>query len=194
MTTILELLSRRASTRTFLDQPIPENVVHEILEAGRLSPSGGNEQPWRFGVITDKALIAEIAKLARQPWIAAAPLIIALCAVTVEDERGGRDIQTHRFPELKTQMESMDAGLYHALHMEEHQTKIAGAHMELAALERAVGCCWVSRFDVIGLAGLLELPQGIIPAELLVMGYPKTKKNPKDKKPLSEIAFFDRWK
>jgi len=44
------------------------------------------------------------------------------------------------------------------------------------------------------LAGLLELPQGIIPAELLVMGYPKTKKNPKDKKPLSEIAFFDRWK
>jgi len=142
LTAILELLSRRTSTRTFLDQPIAENVVHEILEAGRLSPSGGNEQPWRFGVITDKALIAEIAKLARQPWIAAAPLIIALCAVTVEDERGGRDIQTHRFPELKTQMESMDAGLYHALHMEEHQTKIAGAHMELAALERAVGCCW----------------------------------------------------
>jgi nitroreductase len=35
-----------------------------MLEAARLSPSGGNEQPWAFGVITDCALIKQISKLA----------------------------------------------------------------------------------------------------------------------------------
>ena len=191
MTTILELLSRRASTRAFLDPPMPEDVVHEILEAGRLSPSGGNEQPWRFGVITDKGLIAGIAELARQPWITTAPLVIALCIVPVSDKRGGRDIQIQRFPEFKKQIDSMDAGIYHALNLEEHQTKIAGTHV---ALEHGLGCFRVSRFDVFGLAELLGLPDGILPAELLVIGYPRAEQNPKGKKPLSEIAFFDRWK
>lgn len=193
MSAIIELLSRRASTRVFSEQPVPEDVVHEILEAGRLSPSGGNEQPWRFGVITDKELIAGIAALARQPWIAAAPLVIALCIVPVPDERGGRDIQIQRFPEFKKQIETMNAELYHALNMEEHQTKISGTHMALAALERGLGSCWVSRFNVVGLAELLGLPDGMMPSELLVFGYPGTQEISKDKKSISNLAFFNRW-
>jgi nitroreductase len=46
-----------------------------MLEAARLSPSGGNEQPWMFGVITDRLLIKQISKLAHgQKWIASAPI------------------------------------------------------------------------------------------------------------------------
>src|SRR5512140_2571386 len=100
MGTITELLRNRFSTRNFQNKPVPQPVLEDILEAGRLSPSGGNEQPWRFGVITDPALIGQIAQIAhRQEWIAHAPLLIVLCTVFVEDERGGRDIQVHRFPE-----------------------------------------------------------------------------------------------
>ncbi len=43
--------------RDFSDKKISQEIINYILEAGRLSPSGGNEQPWKFGVINDKDLI-----------------------------------------------------------------------------------------------------------------------------------------
>ncbi len=77
---ILDLLKNRVSCRKFHDKPVPDAVVREMLEAGRLSPSGGNEQSWKFGVMTDPALIEQIAEMAyNQKWIANAPLIIVLC-------------------------------------------------------------------------------------------------------------------
>lgn len=146
---ITDLLKNRFSVRKFQPGPIPQHVLDEILEAGRLSPSGGNEQPWRFGVITDSDLIAQIAQLAhRQEWMAHAPLLIVLCTVFVDDVLGGRDIQIHRFPEHASAIAKMEQDLYWSLYQEEHQTKIAGTHMDLVALEYGVGSCWVSRFEV----------------------------------------------
>ena len=76
---IVELLRVRSSVRQFQHRPVPAEILQEILEAGRLSPSGGNEQSWAFGVITDRDLIAQIAEIAyRQTWIARAPLLVVL--------------------------------------------------------------------------------------------------------------------
>jgi nitroreductase len=194
VTTILDLLKHRVSMRDFIDREVPPDVINKILEAGRLSPSGGNEQPWRFGVITEKSLISLIAELAGQTWIASAPLVIVLCVVPVSDERGGRDIQVNRFPQNKDQIMAMDSNLYHALNMEEHQTKIPGTHMLLAALERGLGGCWVSRFDVRKLADLLNLPADILPSELLILGYPAGEKLPKQKKSQSELTFYNKYR
>ena len=146
---ITDLLAKRFSVRRFQDRPVPDDVIHDIVEAGRLSPSGGNQQPWTFGIITEASLIGQIAQIAhQQEWIASAPLLIVLCTVPVSDELGGRDIQLQRFPEHAQAMAEMDQQLYWALNQEEHQTKIAGTHMALAALEHGVGACWVSRFEV----------------------------------------------
>ena len=144
---ITELLTRRFSVRKFQDRPVSEDVLQDILEAGQLSPAGGNEQPRAFGVIRDVNLIRQIAQIAcQQDWIGCAPLLIVLCTIPVSDSRGGRDIQVQRFPEYARAIAEMDQNLYWALNQEEHQTKIAGAHMALAALEQGVGSCWVSRF------------------------------------------------
>jgi nitroreductase len=189
---IIDLLRKRYSVRRFQDRPVPEYVLREMLEAGRLSPSGGNEQPWRFGVITDRGLIEQIARVAyRQSWIARAPLLVVLCTAVVGDERGGRDIQCDRFPEYAGEIAGLDQGLYWALNQEEHQTKIAGAHMALAALEHGVGSCWVSRFQVKRLAELLNLPAGVMPSEILAFGYPERQDRPAPKKPLEEVVFYD---
>ncbi len=187
---IIELLETRFSTRSFLPTPIPAPVLDDILEAGRLSPSGGNEQPWRFGVITSPEVIAQIAQIAHhQKWVANAPLVIVLCTVLVSDEAGGRDIQMHRFPEYASDISTMDQDLYWALNQEEHQTKIAGTHMALAALEHGVGSCWVSLFEVRRLACLLELPKDILPAEILVFGYPEARQKMQPKKSLDEVVW-----
>jgi nitroreductase len=190
---MLDLLRHRTSVRAFTDQVVSPDAITEILETGRLSPSGGNEQPWRFGVIMDKALISQIADLAGQPWIASAPLVIALCVIPVSDGRGGREIQVDRFPQYKNQIMAMDPDLYYALNMEEHQTKIPGTQMLLAALERGLGGCWVSRFDVLKLVDLLNLPADILPAELLVLGYPAGGKPAKQKKSQSELIFYNKF-
>ncbi len=191
---IIELLTKRFSVRSFQNKPIPAPILQEMLEAGRLSPSGGNEQPWVFGAITDPRLSAQIAEIAyQQAWIARAPLLIVLCTKITGDERGGRDIQLMRYPALARDIAALDAGLYWALNQEEHQTKIAGTHMALVALEHGIGACWVSRFDVKKLAELLRLPEGYLPAEILVFGYPEHQAQPKKKKDLGQVVFYDTY-
>jgi nitroreductase len=191
---VLDLVRKRHSVRAFQDKPIPDVVLRDVLEAGRLAPSGGNEQPWVFGVIVDRDRIADVAEIAHgQRWIAQAPLLIVLCTVGVGDARGGRDIQRHRFPEHVEAIDGMDQGLYWALNMEEHQTKIAGTHMVLAAMAHGVGSCWVSRFEVRRLARLLHLPATHIPSEILVLGYPARPHRATQRKPLDEIVFYDTF-
>ena len=54
----------RRSVRNFKDTPVPESIIRRVLEAGRFAPSGGNSQPWKFIVITNKALIDEMNEAA----------------------------------------------------------------------------------------------------------------------------------
>ena len=191
---ITSLLSRRRSVRAYQTTPIPPEVLQDILEAGRLSPSGGNEQAWAFGVVTDPDLIAQISEAAHaQRWIASAPLLIVLCTLPVADERGGRDIQIDRYPEYAEGILGLLPDLYTRLNQEEHQTKIAGTHMALAALEHGVGSCWVSRFVVRRVAEILCLPPGMLPSEILVMGYPLEERPPRPKKPVDELVFHNRY-
>jgi len=50
----------RRSVRNFKDKPVPESLITRVLEAGRFAPSAGNCQPWKFIVVTNKALIEEM--------------------------------------------------------------------------------------------------------------------------------------
>jgi len=188
---ILDLLRKRFSVRRFTPAPVPDDVLRDMLEAARLSPSGGNEQAWRFGVIADTPTIARVAEAAyRQRWIGSAPLLIVLCTREVEDDRGGRDIQAQRFPEWADAIMSMDAELYLALNSEEHQTKIPGVHMALVALEHGIGCTWVSRFNVRSVARIVDVPEGYFPSEILAFGYPAGPGRHAAKKPLDELVFW----
>ena len=189
---LLDLLEKRYSMRDFSDKKISQEIINYILEAGRLSPSGGNEQPWKFGVINDKDLIIKISKIAyNQEWIATSNFLIVLCTTIVDDEKGGRDIQKSRFPELKVEIENMDKELYSKLNQEEHQTKIAGTHMVLAALEHGVYSTWISYFKVDQLAKLLNLPKDCMPTEIIAFGYPGNRKELVKKKSIDEIVFYN---
>jgi len=71
------------AVRSYQDRPIPDEVVRRILEAGRLSPSAANKQPWHFIVIQDPATIRQLAALAPSgPYIAGAPLAIVVVVST----------------------------------------------------------------------------------------------------------------
>ena len=67
------------AVRQFQDKPLPESIVHQIVEAGHLTASSMNGQPWHFVVVEDKEMLRQIAVLARTgPYIAQAPLAIVV--------------------------------------------------------------------------------------------------------------------
>ena len=67
------------AVRRFKDTPIPEPIVRQIVEAGRLTASGGNSQPWHFIVIRDKETLRQLGQLAQTgPYISQAPLAIVV--------------------------------------------------------------------------------------------------------------------
>ena len=51
MVSVTEAVLRRRSTRAFLDRPVPEAMLREILDTARRAPSGGNVQPWHVWVL-----------------------------------------------------------------------------------------------------------------------------------------------
>jgi nitroreductase len=76
---VLEAIFARRSVRQYSDNPVNQEDVKTILEAGRWAPSGLNNQPWRFAVVQDSKVKDEVAKQTRYGEIVCnAPLIIAV--------------------------------------------------------------------------------------------------------------------
>ena len=56
----LDAIHTRRSIRTYVDQPVPEELVQKLLAAAMQAPSARNQQPWQFVVIDDRAILAKI--------------------------------------------------------------------------------------------------------------------------------------
>ena len=191
---LLELLQKRYSCRNFSDKKVSQDIIDYMLECGRLSASGGNDQPWKFGVVTDADIIKKISEAASvnysQKWIEKAPLVIVLCTIIYESRD---DCCMDRFPSLSDRIRELDNDLYVAINMEEHQTKIPGEHMVLAALEHGVQSTWVSHVDC-EMVGKLICAEGYLVTNVIAFGYPLQPKKPTPKKKLCEIVFTNHFK
>lgn len=60
-----ELIKTRRSIRKFTDEPVSDEIIDKIIEAGTWAPSGLNNQPWKFAVIRDGELKTKISTLTR---------------------------------------------------------------------------------------------------------------------------------
>jgi nitroreductase len=57
-----EAMRTTAAVREFTDEPVPDEVLHGILDDARFAPSGGNRQGWRVAVVRDPALRRRLAE------------------------------------------------------------------------------------------------------------------------------------
>jgi nitroreductase len=74
-----EAIRTLRAVRAFRDEPVPDEIVRRIVEAGRLTASGGNRQPWHFIVVRDKDMLRQLGALAPTgPYIAHAPLAVVV--------------------------------------------------------------------------------------------------------------------
>ena len=76
---ILDLMRTKRAVREFSSQPVPEEIVNEILEAGRLAQSSKNDQPWHFILIRERETLRELSTCGKYAGhLAGADFAIAL--------------------------------------------------------------------------------------------------------------------
>ena len=189
---LIDIIKSRRSIRKFTDKQILKEDLMYVLDAGRLAPSGGNEQPWIFGIIDDRELINELARYSNnQRWIANAPVVIALCTKRMSDE--DMDVEKYRLGKLKEDLYDIDPNVFDIICAHEHQALIAAQNMTLTAWEKGIGSCIIAYLDVYKASKLLKVPNSHLVTYLLALGYPDIESTPKNLKSLDEIIFYNKY-
>ncbi len=115
MDTYRTIVSKR-DTRAFLQQPVPEETVRRIVQAGRMAGSSKNTQPCRFVIIDDERVKEEFAKCGDfATWIPQAPLVVAIAVIggTRPEFDAGRAAQNMMVAAWAEEVGSCPISLHH---------------------------------------------------------------------------------
>jgi nitroreductase len=146
----IEAIRTRRSIRRYTGESVPDDVLTEILKAAMSAPSAGNQQPWQFVIITDRALREAIA--AFHPYaqmVREAPVAIVVCG----------DLRLESYKGYWVQ-----------------DCSAATQNILLAAHAQGLGAVWVGLYPVEDrvrrLQQLLALPAQVVPLALVPLGPP----------------------
>ena len=160
-------IQTKYAVRDFTDQPLPEEVINDILQAGRRAQSSKNTQPWAFVVLEDDATLEALSKAGDYTsHILKAAVVI--CIVTQKN--------------------------YHA--WEAYDVGQASANMQLAAWEAGVGSCIAAFHRPDQASEVLKLPADKTCWIGLSFGYPSPDFKPAKmggRKPLDDITHWGKW-
>ena len=203
---VREAIQKRRSIRRFKTDPVPDDLIQQLLESARLAPSGSNTQPWRFVVIKDAETRQKLQTASyNQRHVGQAPVIIACCADIKAfgefperiDEliaAGALPAKTREVfvPSLKKGGMSADIK-WHLLIAATGNTDIAIEHMVLQAVELGLGTCWVRWFDDNKVKEILEIPKNIDIITLLPIGYPAEDPPQRPRFDLQKIVYYEKY-
>ena len=164
MNEIIRSLYDRKSVRVFEDRAVEPEVKRAVLEAALQAPTAGNMALYTILDITDPAKKACLAKSCDdQPFIATAPMVLVFCA----DYRRWYDV----FCSFVDEVRRPDMG---DLFLAEADAIIAAQNAVVAAQSLGLGSCYIGditeNFEYH--QKLLDLPKYVVPAAMLVLGWP----------------------
>lgn len=199
---VIEAINNRRTVRRFMDKDVHDDIIMKLLDAARMSPSGGNGQNWMFGIVRDKNRIKELAKAAgNQTWIEAAPVVITLCT-NIDYDRN--DLPADDFGLIVDQTRfGKNFVEYLNQYEDRHMTNIfwnnanvliPGEHILLAGQEYGIYGCFVGYLDLLKSNQILDLPKEWTCLYLLPIGYPKHVDMDEDKKKLENLYFTETWR
>ncbi len=157
---VFEAVQTVLAVRSYQNKPVPSNVVQRIVEAGRLTASGSNKQPWHFVVVENPDTIKRITAVTPTgPYMAQAPLVILVAIdksskLAVSD--GSRAVQS----------------------------------MILTAWSEGIGSNWVGYMGPDAVKPIVGIPDSMDLLAILPFGYATQEKSQgkKNRKPLGEVA------
>lgn len=177
----LECIKTRRSIRRFTDQPIPDELLNQVLEAVRWAPSWANTQSWEIIVVKDKANIEKIAQQVPESnpaykGLLQAPVLIVICA-----KLGLAGYKKSEQITEKGDWYMFDAG-------------IASQNLCLAAHALGLGTVHVGTIpDHQALDALLGLPEDIKSIEIIPIGYPAKEGNAPPRREISEFVHSEKY-
>jgi 5,6-dimethylbenzimidazole synthase len=200
---IYRVIAERRDMRHFLSDPVPPELLSRLLQAAHLAPSVGYMQPWRFIRIADRVLRTQIHAL-----VEAERVTTASALAEREDEfmrlkvEGILECGELLVVALTNGREKHVFGRRTLPEMDLASASCAIQNLWLAARAEGLGMGWVSLFDPVQLAQLLEMPEGASPVAVLCLGYvegfyPRPMLEMErwaDRIPLETLVFEDRWK
>lgn len=201
---VYQAIYNRRDIRSFLPDPISDDVLHNILNAAHHAPSVGFMQPWNFIVITDEEIKKKLAWAADKERRALAihyegeketkflelkveglkEAPVTIC-ITCDPTRGGSHVLgRNSIPETDIL-----------------STACAIQNMWLAAYAEGLAMGWVSFYKKNDVRDILQIPPHIEPVALISIGYPKdypTKPllelaNWEKRRSLEHLIFSDKW-
>ena len=166
----LEAIHGRRSIRSYTQEPVTEAQINQLLRAAMAAPSAGNQQPWHFVVLDDRAVLDRVPDF--HPYSAMlrqAPAAVVVCADLRLEKHAGYWVQ---------------------------DCSAATQNLLLAAHALGLGAVWLGfhpREDrVRGARKLLGLPEEVAPLAIVALGHPAESKGPIDRYDPSRVH-RNRW-
>lgn len=181
--TINSLMTRR-SIRAFEKRQVPDDLLHQIVEAGRHAATGMGRQPWHFTVVQDAALL---------DWIVSENVKLILASGNEAQIARAKDPNFHNFfhaPTVIIISGTGDSSIVTA------DCANATENMAVAAHALGLGSCYIASFvnafsnRLPELAARLQTPAGFTPRFALAIGYPAAA--PSERAPRKENVNYIR--
>jgi nitroreductase len=157
MSDFLNLCKKRQSCRGFSEQPVEHDKLVQCVEAGRLTHSGCNAQPWSFVVVENPEMVAQIAQCGQQLnqniWLSSAKAFIII-------------LEEHAV--LSSVISCFLDSQYYA----KGDLGAAAAYVCLEATAQGLGNCNIGLYDRKRICGLLNIPAEKQFGAVIALGYP----------------------
>ncbi len=199
---MLNLFKNRRSVHGYSPKQVTNNVISQIFEAARWTPSAHNAQPWRFIIIRDLATKRKLAEAMADRWnqdmkkngvprvnrenltrasieqFINAPILVIAC-LTMED--------MDTYPDRRRQK------IEHILAVQSVAAAIE--NMLLAVHAQGLGACWFCAplFCQSEVRRVLGVPSSVDPQALITIGYAASEPEPPPRKPLGNMVYNNRW-
>jgi nitroreductase len=170
----LDAINARRSIRKYLDKPVEFEKLTTILDATIKAPSAGNLQDWRFVLVTDRALIKQVAGYSiEQYWIQTAPVLVIVCAVPEKHEMyyGLRGKRLYNIQDCAAAIENL----------------------MLAATDAGLGSCWIGAFEEEKIKALFGIPVDVRPQAIISLGYSDEVPKERQLMPIEQMVYFNRY-
>lgn len=174
-----QLVNSRQSDRAYDKERLVEREkLDRILDAGRLSPSACNAQPWKFVVVTNRELARKVGK----------------AAAGLGMNKFAKDAPVHiLIVEESANITSLLGGKVKGKHFPLIDIGIVAAHIALAAENEGLGSCILGWFDEKEIKELTGIPESKRLLLDIVVGYPLKEKRKKIRKPKEKVISYDKY-
>ena len=169
---VIDNIMTRSSVRRFTERQISQDTLETIVKAGMAAPTAMNKQPWAFIVVTDRAVLDSLEAVHPYSHLKTAAAAIIVCG---DMSKAAADFGREYWIQ---------------------DCSAATQNILLAAHALGLGAVWCGVYPNPNVqpevTRVLELPESIIPLNIITMGYPAVDAQPKDKW-IEENVHYQKW-